>query len=293
MDAKYKVGDKVKVREDLRVDSMHSGCWFILPMKNFIGKTLTIKTVGPSYYEVTENKFFWGEEMFEGLAEDTKISSAKYKVGDEVKVREDLVVNAVYDGCLFASPMQTLKGKTCTIEAFFDDNAYKLKGSGYLWTEAMFEDIAENTKVNTFTKADLKDGMIVEFKSGTKGIVLGTGIVSENSWVPLSSYRDNLETSATYFNIVKVFKSVGGAFLSQIFNDKRLELIWEKKENPGYNGKVVCIHTDESNPFITTGKIYQFVNGVMINDLGICSRKFDSFAHFDKATSDKWLEIVE
>ena len=217
MDAKYKVGDKVKVREDLRVDSMHSGCWFILPMKNFIGKTLTIKTVGPSYYEVTENKFFWGEEMFESLVEST----------------------------------------------------------------------------NAFTKADLKDGMIVEFKGGTKGIVLGTGIVSENSWVPLSSYRDNLETAATYFNIVKVFKSVGGAFLSQIFNDKRLELIWEKKENPGYNGKVVCVHADESNPFITTGKIYQFVNGVMINDLGVCSRKFDSFAHFDKATSDKWLEIVE
>lgn len=42
---KYKVGDKVRVREDLPIDKMYDGCYVTPSMAVFLGKTVTIHEV--------------------------------------------------------------------------------------------------------------------------------------------------------------------------------------------------------------------------------------------------------
>ena len=84
--AKYKVGDKVKVRSDL--SSIHGASKMMIEL--WAGKVVTISKVfadepllneWEADYHIAEDtifpnvKFIWGDEMFEGLAETEAISN--------------------------------------------------------------------------------------------------------------------------------------------------------------------------------------------------------------------------
>ncbi len=68
---KYKVGDKVKVRSDLKTYEIYGGYTLIKSMEKFVGKTVTISHVRIDSYAMEELEDpYWTDEMFEGLAED-------------------------------------------------------------------------------------------------------------------------------------------------------------------------------------------------------------------------------
>lgn len=66
---KYKVGDKVRVRNDLKFGyeyGMHS---FTSDMSRFCGKIVTIKSVHKGDYRIVECEYWWTDEMFEPVEE--------------------------------------------------------------------------------------------------------------------------------------------------------------------------------------------------------------------------------
>ena len=73
----------------------------------------------------------------------------KYKKGDVVRVRDDIVIGENYDGYRFIDEMKPLIGKC--VEIFFVSTvgAYRVKGergiSRCWWTDGMFEDVAEES----------------------------------------------------------------------------------------------------------------------------------------------------
>lgn len=78
----------------------------------------------------------------------------KYKVGNKVRVREDLSTWEEYDnGCLFNSSMTVFLGKTVTIcEVREDINRYKIEEDygTWNWTDSMFEPLeSENSADET------------------------------------------------------------------------------------------------------------------------------------------------
>lgn len=85
----------------------------------------------------------------------------KYKVGDKVKVREDLKPNEYYDGIRFDGNMQKMKGKTVTIEKVFSDKSYWIEECGFLWTDEMLEDVKEeNTISEEMTIGEVIDNLM-------------------------------------------------------------------------------------------------------------------------------------
>ena len=68
----------------------------------------------------------------------------KYKVGDKVRVRNDLKENTRYGGEIFARDMTEYLGKTVEISKSFD-NVYFIKGTDreWHWTDEMFELVEE------------------------------------------------------------------------------------------------------------------------------------------------------
>lgn len=71
----------------------------------------------------------------------------KYKVGDRVRVRKDLVVGNVYGGSHFTRQMYKLLGKIVRISEVYTD-FYRIDAMDYeycSWTDAMFEPITELT----------------------------------------------------------------------------------------------------------------------------------------------------
>lgn len=84
-----------------------------------------------------------------------------------------------------------------------------------------------------FTKADLKDGMVVEERRGVMGFVLRDRILYEDGWDSLVSWKEDLRSNCCDgFDIVKIYKIIIESIyeLSNILNIENLELIWRRTE---------------------------------------------------------------
>lgn len=65
----------------------------------------------------------------------------KYKVGDKVRIRKDLMIFERYGKQTFVEQMEKYKGMPATISEVFSD-AYHIKedkGENWNWTDEMFE----------------------------------------------------------------------------------------------------------------------------------------------------------
>ena len=82
-----------------------------------------------------------------------------------------------------------------------------------------------------FTKADLKDGMVVEYKNGKRRLVIANMLIGEDGFLTLDSFRENLENIKFMdHTIVKIFKIKEAMTFNYILDDDNLKLIWEHIE---------------------------------------------------------------
>lgn len=143
---KYKVGDKVRVKTDLVVDKTYGGVCFVKNMAHWRGHIVTISRIGDYFYKIEENlypfDYNWTDEMFEDVVE-----TKRYKVGDKVKVREDLIDCETYDEINYVSDMDEWKGKIVTI-SYANDNYYEIAEDNqtdkWMWSAEMFEDVSDD-----------------------------------------------------------------------------------------------------------------------------------------------------
>ena len=65
----------------------------------------------------------------------------KYKVGDRVRIRRDLMIFEKYGSQTFVKQMEKYKGMPATISEVFSDTYYikEDKGENWYWTDDMFE----------------------------------------------------------------------------------------------------------------------------------------------------------
>lgn len=71
----------------------------------------------------------------------------KYKVGDKVKIREDLIEYKSYGDCSFLSAMEPWRGQVAAI-ACCKESSYLLEGDGkWDWTDEMIEGLAIESDV--------------------------------------------------------------------------------------------------------------------------------------------------
>lgn len=81
-----------------------------------------------------------------------------------------------------------------------------------------------------FTKADLKNGMVVKYVNGDRRMFLNNAFRNDHAYTSISAYTDTLEFGGK--TVVKVYKS-NALTLRDYFEDSKLTLIWErKKEEP-------------------------------------------------------------
>lgn len=64
----------------------------------------------------------------------------KYKVGDKVKFRDDLVIDRWYGGIQFLSGMRNLRGQTATIRHLERSESFLVYGSAFWYSPEMLED---------------------------------------------------------------------------------------------------------------------------------------------------------
>ena len=87
---------------------------------------------------------------------------AKFKVGDKVRVRKDLIPDTKYGDVYFVYSMKNMCGKIVTIKDFYSDNCNMyLKEIGYLWSPEMLEPVKED-------KLIFNGNATILFKDGKK-----------------------------------------------------------------------------------------------------------------------------
>lgn len=79
---KYKVGDKVRVRSDLKNTVLYGGLYAVDEMLK--KKIVTITSVHDDYYKVVEDDYKWTNGMLEGLVEDELTAEEAIKILGEI-----------------------------------------------------------------------------------------------------------------------------------------------------------------------------------------------------------------
>jgi len=83
-----------------------------------------------------------------------------------------------------------------------------------------------------FTKADLKDGMVVKHRNGDKRMVISEALIGEDGYSDRNCFREDLTNR--YFkdlDIVGVYAIQEYSNFADMLSDYNLELIWERKES--------------------------------------------------------------
>lgn len=144
----------------------------------------------------------------------------------------------------FCKQMHEHGMKWCNGESYLKNTNYmRNEGTCYYGSgEYSTRDFAEkyNYKIlewsdymqKEFTKADLKDGMVVEYNDNSFGkrLVVGDFLIGEDGYVDLGDYNENLKSVVSDLEIVRVYKIKCMGKISSIMEDHNLELIWERKE---------------------------------------------------------------
>ena len=80
---------------------------------------------------------------------------SKFKVGDKVKVRPDLVDDRFYNSIYVNTEMVKLRGKFVTISHVSGVDRYCVKENCYTWTDDMFS--VERTQTFKLTEESVRD----------------------------------------------------------------------------------------------------------------------------------------
>ena len=86
---KYKVGDKVRAKKNLKIGAMYGNQVVVEDMPKFAGKVVEIESVSPYGYGIKGNCYCWTDEMFEPtqtnhIAEVTKMLGVE--IGEEFDI---------------------------------------------------------------------------------------------------------------------------------------------------------------------------------------------------------------
>ena len=109
---KYKLGDKVKIREGLDIDKIYGGWDCSEDMIQYGGKIATIvKCYDDSYHiDVDDECYDWTDEMFEDYTEDTE---------KKTETRRTVDVGFHFDYCGHRVLEDVLQGETGKIRYYY------------------------------------------------------------------------------------------------------------------------------------------------------------------------------
>lgn len=105
---------------------------------------------------------------------------AKYKVGDKVKIKDDLEVSADYECCIVVSYMLPFRGQTVTISGIDYYGCYRIEEDKkrWAWTDEMFEGLAPET----FKLSDIEFADVITFRNGNRCVYTYGHVFTEDKY---------------------------------------------------------------------------------------------------------------
>ena len=137
---------------------------------------------------------------------------SRYKIGDKVKVRGDLVINKTYGSDGFVTKMKNFRGKEVTIETVLDRDTdkYRIKELvGYNWTNEMFEGLVKEEIKPKFKVGDTVELILVDDYDTSYGLKIGDrGVISDLPTISTIKHCvldfENIKSKTIYIDQIKL-----------------------------------------------------------------------------------------
>ena len=254
-----KVGDIVRIREDLSYDMEKADLsinGIMLACKGKIATVAEVDTDNIVQLDVDNKDWWWHEDWLEKLN--------KFSVGDKVVVcyEEPVGLN------------ETLPYKLLELLAIMSDLPKPAEYNGKIGIVISLKENGANIEFEGEEKPiwmpnDWLIEFVHKFKKGDKVRIARSGeslTDCADGWVSsMDKYVGDIVTINkfwSYDNSYSVKENIYG------WDSRLLEPVTEEKAEPEYfTGKVVCI-TDNYRRGITKGRIYDFINGKVLDDEG-------------------------
>lgn len=173
----YKVGDVVRIKDDIQKGEKYGGCNVIdnmLPFRGTIDIIENIDEDGDYHLANNNNPYVWNEGMLEPVEpkNDKEIkgeNNMEYKVGDVVRVKTNLQEGEMYGECDVIKGMLQYRGTIHTIEYVYDDGDFHLTDAKnsyndpYIWNKDMVEPIKQVIPLSDLESSKLDRVGIYEY----------------------------------------------------------------------------------------------------------------------------------
>lgn len=159
----YKIGDVVRIKEDLQVDEIYGKCNVMEGMLKYRGTLHTINYIDddgdyslkPINNSEDRTYYSWHKDMLEPVTikNNEKIkekNDMSYKIGDLVRIKNNLQVGERYGACRFIEPMVKFRGTVDTIEKIDSDGDFYLasEDNAFAWNKDMVELIKQTKHIS-------------------------------------------------------------------------------------------------------------------------------------------------
>lgn len=140
----YKIGDKVVIRKDLKVDNYYGGVQWWFEMERLESKDYVVIEEVDDYYWI-EDGYWISEEMIAGLYDKENSVNVKpeYGVGDKVVIRKDLLDFNFYGEVIWLKGMDYMKEKDYVVIKRVDINCNYWIDDSWCISDEMIEGLYE------------------------------------------------------------------------------------------------------------------------------------------------------
>ena len=86
---KYKVGDRVRVRKDLKPGNFYGKDYYISSMDKFKGEKCVITEIWDQSYQINDFGYWWSEEMFESVDDEKVLEDKMNEDKEDIRFIDD------------------------------------------------------------------------------------------------------------------------------------------------------------------------------------------------------------
>lgn len=197
----------------------------------------------------------------------------KFKVGDKVRVRSDLVIGKKYggQGCkeklTFLEAMRLKAGQILTVARHSAAGNYMMTETGYYFSEDMLEPASKDHRKIVITQ----DGVVTKAR-----LYNGDTVIKETSAKCHPDDEFDFEIGASL-----AFERLG------------LKPTKTSQTPQYYSGKVVCITSSVLPGGFSQGRIYEIVSGRIVDDGGSLYEEYVDVEQLNDDMSAKFIELIE
>lgn len=217
-----KPGMKVKLRKDLVADQMYgSDCW-ITDMKKPGSEVVVDHIIKDDRFYVKGSFYNYTVDMLENPVKLSDTVSRDFKVGDRVRLREDLKAGGVYGGFTYLKTMLKPGTETTVDKCFTGTGNVTLASDefSYTYSPAMLEHVEEKQNISEKPSVSLAEKEEIKSRLGVGDVVKIREDIKDNQLYGGINYRRGMIVGGRTAKITSVI-TLGGIPAYWLDKDKK------------------------------------------------------------------------